>query len=56
MPFRCARGAYACNEEPRLDELLAEDVVRLVMARDRWTEARIRMLAAWVARIAEEGS
>jgi hypothetical protein len=48
MPFRCARGAYTCNEEPRLDELLAEDAVRLVMARDGWTEARIRMLAAWV--------
>jgi hypothetical protein len=28
--------------------LLAEDAVRLVMARDGWTEARIRMLAAWV--------
>jgi hypothetical protein len=48
MPFRCARGAYTCNEEPRLDELLAEDAVPLVMARDGWTEARIRMLAAWV--------
>jgi hypothetical protein len=40
MPFRCARGAYTCNEEPRLDELLGEDAVRLVMARDGWTEAR----------------
>jgi hypothetical protein len=48
MPFRSARGAYTCNEEPTLDELLGEDAVRLVMASDGWTEARIRMLAAWV--------
>jgi hypothetical protein len=48
MPFRCARGAYTCNEEPRLDELLAEPVVRLMMARDHVEEAAIRQLAAWV--------
>jgi hypothetical protein len=46
MPFRCAR--LHCNEEPSFDELLAEDAVRLVMARDGRTEARIRMLAACI--------
>jgi len=46
MPFRCARGAYSKNEEPTLDELLAEPAVRLVMARDRVDEAEVRRIAA----------
>jgi hypothetical protein len=36
------------NEEPSLDDLLAEPIVRLVMARDHVDEAAIRRLAAWV--------
>jgi len=46
MAFRCARGAYSKNEEPTLDELLAEPTVRLVMARDRVDEAEVRRIAA----------
>lgn len=49
MPFRCAKGLpFSENEEPSLDELLAEPIVRLVMARDRVDEVRIRQLAAQV--------
>ena len=32
MPFRCASGDYTHNEEPTLDALLGEPIVRLVMA------------------------
>ena len=45
MPFQCARGVYTRNEEPTLDELLAEPIVRLVMARDGVQEIEVRRLA-----------
>ena len=48
MPFRCAKGPFSTNEEPNLDELLAEPMVRLVMKRDSVEEAHIRQLAAQV--------
>jgi hypothetical protein len=48
MAFQCARGAWSKNEEPSLDELLAEPAVQLVMAKDGWEDAKIRRLAAWV--------
>ena len=51
MPFRCARGAYIRNEEPTLEELLAEPIVRLVMARDGVQPAEVRRLAASAARV-----
>jgi hypothetical protein len=44
MPFHCARGTYAKNEEPTLEELLAEPIVRLLMARDGVDEADLRQL------------
>ncbi len=45
MPFRCANGPFAKNEEPSLDELLSEPAVRLVMASDRVDEAHVRRVA-----------
>ena len=45
MPFRCARGAYTGNEEPSLDELLAEPIVRLMTGPDRVKKADVRRLA-----------
>jgi hypothetical protein len=45
MPFQCAHGAWSKNEEPTLDELLAEPAVRIVMARDQITEDMVRTLA-----------
>jgi hypothetical protein len=50
MPFHCARGIYTRNEEPSLEELLADPIVRLVMARDRVKEADVRRLARAAAR------
>jgi hypothetical protein len=50
MPFRCAAGAFSRNEEPTLDELLAEPIVHMVMARDRVDEASVREIAAEVRR------
>jgi hypothetical protein len=50
MPFRCASGDFTHNEEPTLDALLAEPIVRLVMARDRVAEDHIRQLADAVLR------
>jgi hypothetical protein len=44
MPFSCARGFYTKNEEPTLDELLAEPIIRLLMARDGVVEAHLRRL------------
>ena len=44
MPFRCANGRYSHNEEPSLDEILAEPIVRLLMARDGVDEADLRRL------------
>jgi hypothetical protein len=45
MPFRCASGEFTNNQEPTLDALLGEPIVRLVMARDG-SEAKIRTIAA----------
>jgi hypothetical protein len=50
MPFRCASGDYTHNEEPTLDALLSEPIVRIVMARDRVAEDHIRQLADAVLR------
>jgi hypothetical protein len=44
VPFRCALGAYTHNEEPSLDELLAEPIVQLVMKRDGLTEDEVRAI------------
>ena len=44
MPFRCARGAWAKNEEPSIDEILAEPVVQAMMARDCVDEGEVRRL------------
>jgi hypothetical protein len=48
MSFRCAQGRFTRNEEPSLDDLLAEPAIRSVMLRDGVEEAAIRRLAAWV--------
>lgn len=48
MPFRCTKGPFSTNEEPNLDQLLAEPMVRLVMAGDRVEEAEVRRIAAEV--------
>ena len=45
MPFRCTVGPYINNEEPSLDELLADPMVKLLMARDGVEEATVRLLA-----------
>ena len=50
MPFRCASGDYTHNEEPTLDALLSEPIVRIVMARDRVAEDHMRQLADAVLR------
>jgi hypothetical protein len=34
MPFSAAHGDYTRNEEPSLDEILNEPIIRLLMARD----------------------
>jgi len=46
MPFRCARGAFSKNEERRLEELLTDDVLQLVMSRDGVTPETLRKLAS----------
>ena len=46
MPFRCASGEFTKNQEPTLDALLGEPIMRLVMARDGVSEAEIRTIAA----------
>ena len=48
MPFRCARGPFSHNEEPTLEQMLADDIVQLVMARDRMTAEAMRQLASEV--------
>ena len=48
MPFRCAQGRFTRNEEPSLDDLLAEPAIRSIMIRDGVEEAAIRRLAVWV--------
>jgi hypothetical protein len=45
MPFRCTDGPYINNDEPSLDELLADPMVKLLMARDGAEEATVRQLA-----------
>jgi hypothetical protein len=50
MPLTRAQGAFAGNEEPSLDELLGEPIIRRLMARDRIDEASIRQLAAIIIR------
>lgn len=51
MPFsRSRRGPYAGNQEPSLDEILSEPIIRRLMARDGIDEASIRQLAATVVR------
>jgi len=45
-----AQGAYADNDEPSLDEILSEPIIRRLMARDGSDEACIRQLAAIVIR------
>ena len=44
MPFRCANGQYSHNEEPSIDEILAEPIVRMLMARDGVDETDLRRL------------
>jgi hypothetical protein len=44
MPFRCTDGPYTNNEEPSLDDLLADPMVKLLMARDGAEEATVRLL------------
>ena len=34
MPFSAPHGAYTHNEEPSLDQILNEPIIRLLMARD----------------------
>jgi hypothetical protein len=41
----CPRRLYK-NEEPRLEELLTDDVLQLVMARDGVTPETLRKLAS----------
>jgi hypothetical protein len=46
MPFRSASGQFTTNEEPSLDELLAEPIVRMMMTRDGVEEAELRLIIA----------
>ena len=48
MPFQCARGPFTSNEEPPLEEMLRDDVLRLVMERDVVSPETLRRLAAQV--------
>jgi len=48
MPFQCARGPFSKNEEPTLEQMLSDDIVQLVMARDRITAEALRQLASEV--------
>jgi hypothetical protein len=48
MPFRCARGPFSHNEEPTLEQMLSNDIVQLMMARDRITAEAMRQLASEV--------
>ena len=45
MPFRCAHGTFTGNQEPSLDEMLAEPAIRLAMAKDGIEERHFRQLA-----------
>ena len=53
MPFRCARGPFSHNEEPTLEQMLSDDIVQLVTARDRMTAEAMRQLASEVRDRAE---
>jgi hypothetical protein len=44
MPFSAAHGAYTHNEEPSLEQLLNEPIIRLLMARDRVEVETLRAL------------
>jgi hypothetical protein len=44
MPFSAARGVYSHNEEPSLDEILTEPIIRLLMARDGLEVETLRAL------------
>ena len=48
MPFQCARGPFSRNEEPTLKQMLSDEIVQLVMARDRMTAEAMRQLASEV--------
>jgi hypothetical protein len=48
MPFQCARGPFSHNEEPTLEQMLSDEIVQLVMARDRMTAEAMRQLASEV--------
>jgi hypothetical protein len=48
MPFQCARGPFSRNEEPTLEQMLSDEIVQLVMARDRMTAEAMRQLASEV--------
>ena len=50
MPFHRAIGIYTHNEEPSLDELLLEPIVRLLMVRDGVAEETLRQLLMAAAR------
>jgi hypothetical protein len=51
MPFRAADGPYTHDEEPSLDHLLNDPIVRLLMARDGVQEDTLRALLIAAARI-----
>ena len=44
MPFQCARGAWSKNEEPSVDELLSEPVIRALMKKDGVNAAAVRQV------------
>ncbi len=44
MPFTRCNDPYTHNEEPSLDEILADPIVRLLMARDGVEPASVRNL------------
>jgi hypothetical protein len=45
MPFQCARGPFSHNQEPTLEQMLSDEIVQLVMQRDRMTAKAMRQLA-----------
>jgi hypothetical protein len=49
MPFCAAKGTYTHNEEPSLEELLNEPIIRLLMARDGIEVETVRALLIAVA-------
>jgi len=51
MPSSSAQCVYTKNEEPTLDELVAEPIVRLLMGRDRVREEDVRRLLRAAAKV-----